>query len=324
MMRDQLRVGASNPGNQDALTRRITLERRIIMNQRNSGKIGFIGYGAMGSLMGHNLRATGYDVIAYTPSGRQQDAETPVAQTACKLGESVDIIILCVPNDAAVMASAEGDDGFLAGARPDTLVINSSTISPEATEKLRGLVVEKGLRFVDAPMSGSTPEAEKGELVMLVGASEQDLAAAAPVLDAIGKLTIHAGDVGAGTRLKLVINGIMGATLNVIAEAVGYGLDSGLNRDMLYEALSQVAVISPHHKRKLGAAQQGDFSPQFPTRLMSKDMGLLISAARSTHSFCPAIAVADQALALSGKRHANDDYSALLGAIEKSVVKHDS
>lgn len=294
------------------------------MNQRNSGTIGFIGYGAMGSLMGRNLRKTGYGVCAYTPSGRKQDEETPVETSARRLAEKADILILCVPNDAAIFASAEGEDGFLTGARSNTLVINCSTISPEATDRLHQLAGKQGLRFVDAPMSGSTPEAEKGELVMLVGASEQDLAAAAPVLDAIGKLTIHAGDVGAGTRLKLVINGIMGATLNVIAEAVGYGLDSGLNRDMLYEALSQVAVISPHHKRKLGAAQQGDFSPQFPTRLMSKDMGLLISAARTTHSFCPAIAVADQALALSGKRHAKDDYSALLGAIEKSVVKHDS
>ncbi|WP_122050236.1 NAD(P)-dependent oxidoreductase [Asaia bogorensis] len=293
-------------------------------SQRNSGSIGFVGYGAMGSLMGRNLRATGYEVRAYTPSGRQQDNETPVVNSARKLAEISDILILCVPNDEAVFASADGEDGFLSGTRPGAIVINCSTISPEATDKLQELAAAKDLRFVDAPMSGSTPEAEKGELVMLVGASEQDLAAAAPVLDAIGKLTIHAGDVGAGTRLKLVINGIMGATLNVIAEAVGYGLDSGLNRDMLYEALSQVAVISPHHKRKLGAAQQGDFSPQFPTRLMSKDMGLLISAARSTHSFCPAIGVADQALALSGKRHANDDYSALLGAIEKSVVKHDS
>ncbi|GBQ97066.1 NAD(P)-dependent oxidoreductase [Asaia lannensis] len=294
------------------------------MSERNSGKIGFVGYGAMGALMGCNLRQAGFEVSAYTPSGRQQDEATPVAKTARALAEASDILVLCVPNDAAVFASAEGEDGFLAGARPGTLVINCSTVSPEATAKLSELAQDKSLHFVDAPMSGSTPEAEKGELVMLVGATSQDLDRARPVLDAIGKLTIHAGEVGAGTRLKLVINGIMGATLNVIAEAVGYGLSSGLNRDMLYEALSQVAVISPHHKRKLGAAQKGDFSPQFPTRLMSKDMGLLIDAARRTHSFCPAIAIADQALALSAKRHANDDYAALLGAIEKSVVQsHD-
>ncbi|NVN42897.1 NAD(P)-dependent oxidoreductase [Asaia siamensis] len=282
--------------------------------------IGFVGYGAMGALMGQNLRKAGYGVSAYTPSGKQQDADTPVVKTASALAAQSDILVLCVPNDSAVFASAEGAEGFLARARAGTIIINTSTISPEATEKLHDLANAKGLRFVDAPMSGSTPEAEKGELVMLVGASHDDLEAARPVLSAIGKLSIHAGPVGAGTRLKLVINGIMGATLNVIAEAVGYGLSSGLDRSMLYEALGQVAVISPHHKRKLAYAERGDFSSQFPTRLMSKDMGLLISAARSTHSFCPAIAIADQALALANKRHANDDYSALLSAIEKSVV----
>lgn len=291
------------------------------MSAHQSGRVGFVGYGAMGALMGQNLRQAGFSVSAYTPSGRKQDEDTPVVKTARALAAESDILILCVPNDAAVFASAEGAEGFLQGARPGVLVVNCSTISPEATQRLDELARGKGLSFVDAPMSGSTPEAAKGDLVMLVGAAQADLERARPVLDAIGKLTIHAGEVGAGTRLKLVINGIMGATLNVIAEAVGYGLGSGLDRDMLYEALGQVAVISPHHKRKLGAAQKGDFAPQFPTRLMSKDMGLLVSAARSTHSFCPAIAIADQALALSSKRHANDDYSALFGAIEKSVVK---
>ncbi|WP_336760376.1 NAD(P)-dependent oxidoreductase [Asaia sp. VD9] len=295
-------------------------ERRSMTPQENK-TIGFVGYGAMGALMGANLRKAGYQVQAYTPSGRQQDAQTPVIQSATELARTSDILILCVPNDSAVFASAEGEKGFLSGLRPDTLILNTSTISPEATERLASLVRHHGGRFVDAPMSGSTPEAEKGELVMLVGASHDDLEAARPVLSAIGKLTIHAGDVGAGTRLKLVINGIMGATLNVIAEAVGYGLSSGLDRSMLYQALGQVAVISPHHKRKLGCAEHGDFAPQFPTRLMSKDMGLLVSAARSTHSFCPSIAIADQALALSSKRHPNDDYSALFGAIEKSIVQ---
>ncbi|WP_336944978.1 NAD(P)-dependent oxidoreductase [Asaia sp. HN010] len=283
-------------------------------------KIGFIGYGAMGALMGKNLRKAGYGVSAYTPSGRQQDAETPVVKTASLLAAQSDILILCVPNDAAIFATVEGAEGVLAGARAGTLILNTSTISPEATERLDALARSKELRFVDSPMSGSTPEAEKGELVMLVGASHDDLEAARPVLSAIGKLSIHAGAVGAGTKLKLVINGIMGATLNVIAEAVGYGLSSGLDRAMLYEALAQVAVVSPHHKRKLASAERGDFTAQFPTRLMSKDMGLLVSAARRTHAFCPSIAVADQALALSSKRHANDDYAALLGAIEKSVV----
>lgn len=119
------------------------------MTVQNSGTehasctIGFVGFGAMGALMGHNLRKAGYALRAYTPSGRQLDAATPMVDTACRLAEQSDIVILCVPNDAAISASASGENGFLAGARPDTLVINTSTISPEATEKLHELSREK-------------------------------------------------------------------------------------------------------------------------------------------------------------------------------------
>ncbi|GBQ15585.1 3-hydroxyisobutyrate dehydrogenase [Swaminathania salitolerans LMG 21291] len=282
--------------------------------------VGFVGYGAMGRLMGKNLRNAGFALTVYTPSGRTGDDEVQTCPSPKSLAESADLVVVCVPDDKSLFASAEGEDGFLAGCAPGTMIVNCSTVSPDATERLCRAARSHDLRFVDAPMSGSTPEAERGELVMLVGAEVADLEAARPVLDAIGKLTIHAGPVGAGTRLKLVVNGIMGGTLAIIAEAVGYGLGSGLDRTVLYDALSELAVISPHHKRKLAAAARHDFSPQFPARLMSKDMGLLVSAVRQTHGFCPAIAVADQALSLLVKRHANDDYASLLGAVEKSVV----
>ncbi|GAP25006.1 NAD(P)-dependent oxidoreductase [Gluconobacter sp. NFX36] len=281
-------------------------------------KIGFIGYGAMARLMGANLRRAGYSVVAFAPSGGKD--ETEMLPTPRAIAEAADVIILCVPNDAAENQSLNGENGMLAGISAGKLVLDTSTVSPEQALALAKTGAEHGFIVLEAPMSGSTPEAEKGELVMLAGGDAETLERAKPILDVIGKLTIHAGPIGSAARLKLVINGIMGATLNVVAEGVSFGLSAGLDREVLFDALQQVAVISPHHKRKLKMAQDKSFPSQFPTRLMSKDMGLLMDAGRKAGAFMPAMAIADQALALSNRRHADEDYSALLGAMEHSVA----
>lgn len=215
------------------------------MSQTDIKTIGFIGYGAMGVRMGANLRRAGYRLVAYTPSRKSADPQTPILESPKTVAEQSDAIILCVPNDSAQASSLLGDKGILAGIRPDTLLIDCSTVSPGAADKLAEIGRQHGIAVLDAPMSGSTPEAEKGELVMLVGGEDATLERARPILEAVSKAIVHAGPAGSGARLKLVINGIMGATLNIVAEGVGYGLSAGLDRDMLFEALSQVAVISP-------------------------------------------------------------------------------
>ncbi|GFE95318.1 NAD(P)-dependent oxidoreductase [Gluconobacter sp. Gdi] len=281
-------------------------------------KIGFIGYGAMAQRMGANLRRAGYSVVAFAPSGGKDETEMLPSPRA--IAEAADVIILCVPNDAAENQSLQGENGMLAGISAGKLVLDTSTVSPEQALALAKLAAENGFVVLDAPMSGSTPEAETGDLVMLVGGDAETVERAKPILDVVGKLTIHAGPAGSAARLKLVVNGVMGATLNVIAEGVSYGLKAGIDRDVLFDTLQQVAVVSPHHKRKLKMGQDKSFPSQFPTRLMSKDMGLLIDAGRKVGAFMPAMAIADQALGLSNRQHADEDYSALIGAMEHSVA----
>jgi len=281
-------------------------------------KIGFIGYGAMAQRMGANLRRAGYSVVAFAPSGGKDETEMLPSPRA--IAEAADVIILCVPNDAAENQSLQGENGMLAGISEGKLVLDTSTVSPEQALALAKIAAENGFVVLDAPMSGSTPEAETGDLVMLVGGDAETVERAKPILDVVGKLTIHAGPAGSAARLKLVVNGVMGATLNVIAEGVSYGLKAGIDRDVLFDTLQQVAVVSPHHKRKLKMGQDKSFPSQFPTRLMSKDMGLLIDAGRKVGAFMPAMAIADQALGLSNRQHADEDYSALIGAMEHSVA----
>ncbi|RFP00634.1 3-hydroxyisobutyrate dehydrogenase [Novacetimonas hansenii] len=282
--------------------------------------IGFIGFGAMASRMGANLRKAGYRIVAYTPSGRGGDGDVTFLPTPRALAADADIVIACVPDDEALEQSMSGPDGVLAGMKAGGLLINTSSVAPETSIALAAQAAAGGITVLDAPVAGSTPEAESANLVILVGGDAADVARAQPIFDAIGRLTIHAGPSGSGSKLKLVINGIMGATLSVVAEGVAYGLASGLERDMLFDALDAVPVISPHHKRKLKAAKTGDFSPQFPTRLMQKDMRLLLTDAARQMAPMPATAAATQSLSLTRRRYADKDYSALFAIMETMVA----
>ncbi|MDF7674398.1 NAD(P)-dependent oxidoreductase [Acetobacteraceae bacterium ESL0709] len=288
----------------------------------NDRVIGFIGYGAMASLMGKNLVKAGYEVQAYTPSGLVLGEKSPVPMLSSprEIAEKSDVIILCVPDDKAEQKLLEGENGLLAGLKKGQLVLDTSTVSPAWADQLAVLLRKHNVQSLDTPMSGSTPEAEKGELIMLAGGDDAVIDRAQPILDCIGRITIRTGPSGSAARLKLVINGIMGATLNVIAEAVSYGLAAGINRDILYNSLQELAVISPHHKRKLKMAQNGSFPAQFPTRLMLKDMGLLLDAGQNTSATLLGMAVAAQALASSNVYHKDEDYSALIGKMEKDLI----
>ncbi|MFT9376591.1 NAD(P)-dependent oxidoreductase [Komagataeibacter saccharivorans] len=282
--------------------------------------IGFVGFGAMASRMGANLVKAGYRIAAYTPSGKGGDGSTRFVPTPRALAQEADILIACVPDDEALASALHGPDGALAGLKAGGLLINTSTVAPETSVALAQECATRNIAVIDAPVAGSTPEAESGNLVILAGGTADEIARAQPVFDAIGRLTIHAGPAGSGSKLKLVINGIMGATLAVVAEGVTYGLAAGLDRSMLFDALDAVPVISPHHKRKLKAAKEGDFSPQFPTRLMQKDMRLLMTDAARQTSPLPAMAAATQSLSLTRRRHPNEDYSALFAVMESLVT----
>jgi len=281
--------------------------------------VGFVGYGAMASRMGRHVREAGFRVVAYTPSNKGETFAdgTRAFHSPRLLAESSDIVLISVPADAQLEAACYGDQGVLAGLKAGGLIINTSSVSPDASRRLAKAGAEAGIVVLDAPVSGSTPEAEAGELVVLVGGPAADLARAQPILDAIGKKTVHAGEAGQGSVLKLVVNGIMGATMAAISEGVGYGVAAGLDRSMLLTALDGVAVISPHHKRKLKAAGGGDVSPQFPTWLMHKDLGLLLADAARNAVPVPTVAAATQLLSLTKQEHGKDDYSAVLLATER-------
>ncbi|GBR50953.1 NAD(P)-dependent oxidoreductase [Acetobacter pomorum] len=282
--------------------------------------IGFIGFGAMASRMAAHLEKAGYATLAYTPSGKGGDGVAHFLPTPAEVASKADIVLVCVPDDEALAASMYGPKGVLAGIKTNGLLLNTSSVSPEAADALQKAGQEKKICVIDCPVSGSTPEADAATLVILAGGDDAAIARAQPVFDKIGRITIHAGPSGSGARLKLVINGIMGAGLAAVAEGIAYGLAAGLDRSMLFDALDEMAVISPHHKRKIKMAKAGDFSPQFPARLMQKDMRLLMDAVARLAVPAPTLAAVTQQLSLARRAAENADYSVLIGVMEKIVA----
>jgi 3-hydroxyisobutyrate dehydrogenase len=281
-------------------------------------KLGFVGFGAMSRRMAVRLRDAGFPSTVFDPyvKGDSLDGFASVGSAAA-LAEQVDAILVTVPNDAALRQSMVAPGGVLEGAREGLLVLNFSTVSPTASKEVAKASQERGVRYVETPMSGSTPEAESGKLVFLAGGEPQDIDAAMPILDVIGRSTVHIGGVGDGAVAKLIVNGIMAMGTNALAEGLAYGARAGVDRNVLIDLLSDLILVSEHHKRKLAMARENKYPAQFPTRLMSKDMGLLLDDARQRGASIPGMAVIAQLYAQAAQTHPDDDYAAAIEVAEK-------
>ena len=270
--------------------------------------IGFIGFGAMAQRMGANLRESGYPVSAYAE--HQQDGErhgTPMEPLATLLPQA-EVVMVSLPNDAILEQVLLGPDGVLARLESGRLLINTSTNSPALSRRLEEAGRARGIDVVEAPVSGSTPEAEKAQLVVLAGGEPAAVERARPILESLGKTVHHVGPTGQGAAIKLAINGLMGAGLAALAEALAYATRAGLDAEVLFEVFGNLAVLSPHHQRKLAALRDGDFAAQFPAALMHKDMGLLLAELNATFQGAPTLAAAAQQLALGAELHPDADY----------------
>ncbi len=283
-------------------------------------KLGFVGFGAMPLRMARRLRDRALSVLAFDPGHDGSTYEGfALADSAAALAGQVDAVLVCVPDDAALHEAGEGPDGILEGARRGQLLVNLSTVSPRASQAFAGAARARGLRYIETPMSGSTPEAETGQLVFLAGGDADDVTAANDVLAILGRKTVHVGPVGAGAVTKLIINGVMALGTAALAEGLAYGARAELDRDVLIDVLSDLILVSEHHRRKLAMAKAGTFPAQFPTHLMSKDMGLLLADARERGASMPAMAAAAQMYAYADRAHAQEDYASAIAAMEASA-----
>ncbi len=283
-------------------------------------KLGFIGLGNMGSRIAQRLLGRGYELTAYDQDDTKAEALVPSgavpANDIAELAQSADVILSCLTNDEAVQSVYAGSEGAFAAARPETVVLEMSTISPESSRELHNQGAKLGVDVMDVAISGSTPAAEQGALTLLAGGNAELFQAAQPIFAAIARQYFHLGPPGAGTTMKLVVNTLLGVGMQAVAEAVVLGESAGLNRKLLLEVLSHTAVVAPAHFGKLARIERNDYSPQFSLRLMNKDFQLILKVAAEENVPMPVTEAAFRVNADELASGQEQDFSAVMRRME--------
>jgi 3-hydroxyisobutyrate dehydrogenase-like beta-hydroxyacid dehydrogenase len=296
-------------------------DRNPISAEKN--KLGFIGVGYMGRPIAQRLLEAGFNLTVYD---REDGKAEELTRYGGKLAESVkglsstcDVLLSCLPQDEAVLNVYAGASGAFASMRPGSLVIDMSTVYPETSQELSRLGAERGVSVLDVTISGSTPAAAQGTLTLFGGGDQECFEAAESIFRVIARKYFYLGPSGSGATMKLVVNTLLGIGMQAIAEAVALGEKAGLERTRLLEVLSQTAVVAPAHLGKLQRAMKGDYSPQFPLRLMKKDFWLILNLAAAVQARMPATEAAFEVNATQSEQGNEQDFSAVIQQMQKQA-----
>ena len=254
-------------------------------------KVGFIGTGAMGRPMARNLMSKGFGVVAYDLEPAALAAAVGVgaspATSAAHAAELSDLVITMLPSSPHVERAYFGARGVAEGIAAGRLCVDMSTVDPGTSRRLAARLSERGVRFIDAPVSGGVGGAEDGTLAIMVGGDARDLEEARPVLTAMGPHIVHVGAVGAGSVAKLCNNLIAGVATVAVSEAFriaeGFGVDAKLLTQVIANSSGRTWIMEHSHPVPgivPRAASNRDYAPGFTVDLMCKDLGLAVNAAR--------------------------------------------
>jgi len=246
--------------------------------------ISILGLGAMGSRMAANVMKAGHSVTVWNRShdlGAQLVASgAKLAATPCAAATGADVVIAMVRDDVASRAVwLDPSTGALAGMSRGAMAIESSTLTVHWVRELGEKARKSGIAFLDAPVAGSRPQAEAGQLIYFVGGEATVFARAEPVLKAMGGAVHHAGAVGSGAGVKLMVNALFGIQLAAMGELIGLAKKIGLDPVKAIEILGATPVCSPAAKLAAGAMLANNFSAMFPIELVEKDFGYVVDAA---------------------------------------------
>ncbi len=284
--------------------------------------IAFIGLGIMGSPMAVHLARAGHQVAGYN---RSPDKTAPLIAEGGRAAESIadavrdaEVVCVMVPDSPDVLDVLTGEDGVFDNAKPGTLVVDFSSIRPDVTSQLAEKASAKGIRLVDAPVSGGEAGAINAALSIMVGGQADDFEAAKPYLDVVGKTVVHVGPNGAGQTVKAANQLIVAANIQALAEAVvfleAYGVDTDAALEVLGGGLAGSKVLDQKKQNMLDHS----FEPGFRIALHHKDLGIVTAAAREAGVVVPLGALVAQ---LMGSALANGDggldHSGLLRGVER-------
>lgn len=291
----------------------------------NDCTIGFLGLGVMGAPMARNLLAAGHDVIAWNrgpgPLEELVEAGARAADGPGAVAAEADVTISIVSDDAALRAVLGGPDGAIAAARPGSLVIDMSTVSPALARELAAEATARGVGFLDAPVSGGDVGARDGTLSIMVGGSAEDVERARPVFEVLGSRVTHVGAAGAGQVAKACNQVLVAVIFAGLAEALVLGSKLGADPAAILDAVGGGMAANRIMEVRGDNFLGHDFAPGFKIDLHHKDLEIALGASGEVDAPLPLTAEVQQMFRqLRAAGHGEEDDSALLRVAEQRAA----
>jgi 3-hydroxyisobutyrate dehydrogenase-like beta-hydroxyacid dehydrogenase len=286
----------------------------------SKAKIGVIGLGLMGRPMAMNLLKGGHPVTVWNRTASRAEelvaAGATLARSPKEVAATADVLITMVSDPPAlerVLWDGGGTTGALTALKSGSIYIDSSTVSPALARKIASACGERGVRFLDAPVTGGDWGAKKGELVFMIGGDSETLKAVEPIIGLMGKRWFHLGPNGAGQTIKLAMNLILALQVDALAEALALVTRAGLKGESLVEVVQSSMARSGVLDVKAPNLLKGEYVPSFPLRLMHKDLSLALELGNQIGVALPATAAARETYNyVKGAAREDLDYSAVM------------
>lgn len=281
-------------------------------------KVAFLGLGIMGRAMAANLVKAGHEVFVWNRTPGKEVEGAKAAQTPAEAAQGAEVVWMCVADTDAVEQVLFGDNGVERSLAPGMVVVDSSTISPSATLSFAERVRAKGAEYVDAPVTGSKIGAESGQLVFIVGAEQAVIDRLQPLFSVMGKTTLRMGATGKGQSAKIGMNLMIALLYEGFAEALVLTSKLGVETEAMLQLIQSSMVRSGVVDYKAPFVLKRDFSPNFPLRLMHKDLKLMLDAARERRVKLPALETVEEVYDIASEEGFADlDYASTLELLEK-------
>ncbi len=281
-------------------------------------KVAFLGMGIMGAPMAANLARAGHDVTTWNRSPGKGVLGAIAAESAADAVREAEVVWICVSDTKAVEEVLFGGRGVSEAVQPGAIIADSSTISPFASARFSAKLRQRNVEYVDVPVTGSKSGAQNGQLIFIAGGDEATLARLEPLFSAMGKQVIRVGAQSMGLAAKLAMNLQIGMIYEGLAEGMVLARKLGVDPQVLSSLIMASMLKSGVAEYKLPAILARDFSPNFPLRLMHKDIHLMLDAARDAGVELPGTEAVERIYAECAQAgHANDDYAATLTVLEK-------
>ncbi len=280
-------------------------------------RVAFCGLGIMGRPMATNLARKGHEVTVWNRTPKEiEGAKT--AATPAEASDGAEVVWLCVSDTAAVEQVLFGSGGVENSLREGMIIVDSSTISPTRTLEFAKRVRARGADYVDAPITGSKIGAEAGQLIFMVGGAELTLERIRPLFECMGKAVKRMGETGKGQATKISMNLMIALIYEGFAEALTLASKLGVQAQDMVELIGMTMVRSGVVDYKAPFVLKHDFSPNFPLRLMHKDIHLMLDAAKETRVKLPALETVDEIYEVASEEgHDDEDYAATLILLQK-------